>query len=72
MTTELITASPDDRVEQAMGWMTEHRIRHLPVLVDGRLFGTISIGDIVKRLYDQLELDNYYLRSYIGTICGAT
>jgi CBS domain-containing protein len=65
MTTTLITVSPDDRVGHAMGLMTEHRVRHLPVLEDGRLFGIISIGDVVKRLHDQLEQDNHYLRSYI-------
>lgn len=49
MTTELVTVSPTETTIQAMKLMTEHRIRHLPVVSDGELRGMISIGDIVKR-----------------------
>ena len=45
--------------------MTEHRIRHLPLMVDERLCGIVSIGDIVKAHHDQLEQDNNFMRSYI-------
>ncbi|MEK6233934.1 MAG: CBS domain-containing protein [Planctomycetales bacterium] len=65
MSSNLITASPDDRIEDAMQWMTEHRVRHLPIVVGNRLFGIVSIGDVVKRLHDQLARDNFFLQSYI-------
>ena len=60
-----VTASPDDDVADAMGAMTEHRIRHLPVLEGGKLAGIISIGDLVKAQHDELCRENHYLKSYI-------
>jgi CBS domain-containing protein len=45
---EIISVSPDDSVEECMRLMTEHRIRHLPVMQEGRLLGIISIGDLVN------------------------
>ena len=65
MTTDVITASPRDNVETVMGLMTEHRIRHLPILEEDRLVGIISIGDIVKAQHEELTRENYYLMSYI-------
>ena len=43
-----MTALPDDDVTVAMGLMTKHRIRHLPVIQDDELHGLVSIGDVVK------------------------
>ena len=65
MTTDLITGSPDDPVEKVMGLMTEKRIRHLPVLSEGRLVGIVSIGDIVKTQHAQLTIENRFLKDYI-------
>ena len=65
MSTDLITALPGDRLQDAMRLMTEHRVRHLPVVGEGRICGMISIGDIVKSHHDQLEMENHYMRSYI-------
>ena len=65
MTQHVITATPQDDVENVMGLMTEHRIRHLPVLQDDRLVGIISIGDTVKAQYDNLCRENHYLMAYI-------
>jgi CBS domain-containing protein len=66
MSSELTTGSPLDSVQDAMGVMTERRIRHLPVLDDdGRLVGLVSIGDLVKHQHDQLTMENHYLKSYI-------
>ena len=65
MTTRVITGSPGDSIEHAMGLMTEKRIRHLPVLEEGRLRGLISIGDVVKAQHQQMVLENHYLKSYI-------
>ena len=45
--------------------MTEHRIRHVPVVDDGELIGIISIGDVVKNRIDQLEFERDQLDSYV-------
>jgi CBS domain-containing protein len=65
MTTTLITASPTDSVEQIMGLMTTNRVRHLPVLDQGRLVGIISIGDVVKAQLERLAMENRFLKDYI-------
>lgn len=65
MTRDLITATPDDKVEHVMGVLTHHRIRHLPVLEGGALAGVISIGDIVKAQYEELSNENLFLKQYI-------
>ncbi|MEN6450099.1 MAG: CBS domain-containing protein [Thermoguttaceae bacterium] len=66
MSTGLVTAAPEDEVEDAMGVMTDRRIRHLPVLREGRLAGIISIGDVVKAQHDRLALENRCLKDYIA------
>ena len=66
MSTTLVTGTPDDEVEQVMGLMTTRRIRHLPVLSEGRLAGIISIGDVVKAQHDQLAIENRFMKDYIG------
>jgi CBS domain-containing protein len=45
--------------------MTEHRVRHVPVLRDNQLAGIISIGDVVKHRIDQLEFERDQLDSYV-------
>ena len=45
--------------------MTERRIRHVPVVDDGKLIGIISIGDVVKHRIDQLEFERDQLDSYV-------
>ncbi|MHC4400566.1 MAG: CBS domain-containing protein [Planctomycetota bacterium] len=65
MTTKLITASPTDAVEKIMGLMTKNRIRHLPVLSEGRLIGMVSIGDVVKAQHDRLAMENQFMKDYI-------
>jgi CBS domain-containing protein len=53
MTTEVITGVPQDDLHSVSNLMTEKRIRHLPILVEGELVGIISIGDVVKQQRDQ-------------------
>ena len=65
MSRELLTGTPNDSIEDTMGLMTERRIRHLPILVGGRLAGLISIGDVVKAHHDEVTMENHYLKSYI-------
>ena len=65
MTSEMVTGAPNDNVNDIMGKMTSRRVRHLPILDNGRLAGMISIGDIVKAQYELLVVENHYLREYI-------
>ncbi len=65
MSSPLVTALPSDSVEQVMGLMTSKRIRHLPVLSEGRLIGLVSIGDLVKAQHDHLALENRFMKDYI-------
>ncbi|MDA8043776.1 MAG: CBS domain-containing protein [Actinomycetota bacterium] len=66
MVAEVLTAGPDDEVESLMAVMTTHRVRHVPVVEDGRLVGIVSIGDVVKHRVDSLEDDNRALHNYIN------
>jgi CBS domain-containing protein len=54
--------SPDESVIRVMKLMTHHRVRHMPVLRDGKLAGIVSIGDIVKHRLEDLELETSVLR----------
>lgn len=65
MSREVVTGSPEDRVEHVMGLLTERRIRHLPVLKGEQLVGMISIGDVVKAQHHLLSIENHYLKNYI-------
>ncbi len=65
MTRDVITATPDDQLVEMMDIMTEHRIRHLPVMDDERLAGIISIGDLVNACRLSAERENSQLREYI-------
>ncbi|MDH3733397.1 MAG: CBS domain-containing protein [Gemmatimonadota bacterium] len=65
MTTQLITAKPDDRLATAMDVMTENKIRHLPIMDGDRLAGIISIGDLVNACRVLAERENSELRQYI-------
>jgi CBS domain-containing protein len=67
MTGEVITCSEDRSVDDLMRDMTEHRIRHIPVVRAGRLAGIVSIGDLVKYRLDELESERDALRDYIAT-----
>jgi len=65
MSSPVRTCSVDDSVESLMTVMTEHRIRHLPVVSKGALAGIVSIGDVVKTRIDELEDDRDALVEYI-------
>jgi CBS domain-containing protein len=53
-------------LEHLEGQMTEHRIRHVPVVSDGRLTAIVSIGDVVKNRIDDLQSERDQLRDYIS------
>ena len=65
MTADVHTCSPDASVDSLMAVMTERRIRHVPVVVDGALTGIVSIGDVVKHRVHDLEDENTKLVEYI-------
>ena len=65
MTTNLITCSPDDALDDIAALMTERRVRHLPVVTDGELAGIVSIGDAVAARLRELEQTREQLESYI-------
>jgi CBS domain-containing protein len=65
MTTKIVTGLPGDSVEQTMGLLTSKRIRHLPVVSEGRLIGMVSIGDVVKAQHDRLAMENRFMKDYI-------
>ncbi len=65
MTAELVTASPGDPVEKVMGLMTTKRIRHLPIISEGKLAGLVSIGDVVKAHLNHLAVENKFMKDYI-------
>ncbi len=67
MTAKVRTCSPRDTEAGLMGLMTEHRIRHLPVVEDGKLAGMISIGDVVKLRIEMIEREAEEMKSYIAS-----
>lgn len=66
MTKAVITAAPDETVDAGMARMTDRRVRHLPVVVNGKLVGIISIGDLVKRKIEEAEAHAEAMKSYIA------
>ena len=55
MTTLVVSVNPETRIHECMALMTEKRIRHLPVLDEGKLIGVVSIGDVVKSLLSEQD-----------------
>jgi CBS domain-containing protein len=65
MTSPVRTCAPTDDIDGLRVTMTEHRIRHLPVVRDGGLVGIVSIGDVVKSAIAELETEREQLVDYI-------
>lgn len=65
MTSPVVSANPGDSIEQCMETMTTCRCRHLPVVNDGKLLGIVSIGDLVKKMLDEKEIEVEQLNQYI-------
>lgn len=65
MTTDLITCETDANLDKIMVLMTEKRIRHLPVVNEGKLLGLISIGDVVKGRLREIQAEAQDLKDYI-------
>ncbi len=65
MSSPVIFIRPEQTIEEAMAIMTEKKIRHLPVLAEGRLGGLISIGDVVKAIIEDQKFTIDQLTNYI-------
>ena len=65
MTTEVITANPEDSLEQVMSVMTQHHIRHIPVMDNNKIVGLLALGDIINALLDKSLFQNELLKRYI-------
>ncbi|GAA1276421.1 histidine kinase [Planotetraspora silvatica] len=65
MTSDVRTCAPDANVDELRRTMTNHRIRHVPVVRNGRLAGIVSIGDVVKNTIEELETEKDALVGYI-------
>jgi CBS domain-containing protein len=66
VSTDVTTVAPDESVEECMRLMTEHRIRHLPVMQHDELVGIISIGDLVNWIISAQDAAIEQMESYIG------
>jgi CBS domain-containing protein len=65
MTSVVHTCEPHHQIEELMQVMTEHRVRHVPIMADGKLSGMISIGDVVKARIAHLEFERDQLGNYL-------
>lgn len=66
MTKKVVVCRPEDSIYELMNLMTNNRIRHLPVMVDGKLAGLISIGDVVKQRIAEVEFEANEMKRYIA------
>ena len=64
-TVDVHTVAPQTPLDEVARMMTERRVRHAPVVADGRLRGIVSIGDVVKSRIDELETERAALSDYI-------
>ena len=67
MTARVHVCPPGASVEGLARTMTDHRVRHVPVVAEGALVGIVSIGDVVKARLDELEEERRQLVDYIQT-----
>ena len=65
MTKNVILGRPEDEIRQVMETMTKNRVRHIPVVADGKLEGIVSIGDVVKALLEYSEYEIKRLKEYM-------
>ncbi len=66
MSRSVITATPDETIDEGLSRMTDRRIRHLPVVEGGRLLGIVSIGDLVKMKIAKAEAEAAAMQAYIA------
>jgi CBS domain-containing protein len=66
MSSPVLTVAPNDTINHCMKQVTEHRIRHLPVVENQRVVGMLSIGDLVKAVIDDQAEQLEHLQKYIA------
>jgi CBS domain-containing protein len=67
MTRDLIRCQPDNTVNEAMGLMTNRRVRHLPIFEGDKMVGLVSIGDLVKYRILEVQSEADSMRAYIAS-----
>lgn len=67
MSADVISAKPSDSVQSALETMTQHHIRHLPIVDDAAVVGVVSIGDLVKDVISSQQTTIEQLENYIRT-----
>jgi CBS domain-containing protein len=67
MSKPVVCTRPDQTLEEAMALMTEKRVRHLPVIADGKVVGLISIGDLIKSIISEHKFIIEQLEHYISS-----
>ena len=67
MSSPVVTISPTDTAQTCMQLMTHRKIRHLPVVEDGRVLGLVSIGDLVKAVIEDQQQEIAHLQQYIAS-----
>ena len=67
MTADVLTVGLDDTAEHCMALVTNQRIRHLPVVVEGEVLGLVSIGDLVKAVIEDQQVELEQLQRYIAS-----
>ena len=65
MTPDPITCSPEESVLEIMGKIAQHQVGQLPVVDGDELVGLVSVGDLIKSLYEQIEAESQHLMNYI-------
>jgi CBS domain-containing protein len=65
MTLDPITCDVDDEVDAIMGLMSDRRIAKVPVIERGQMAGIISVGDVIKHLYERAQVENHHLMDYL-------
>jgi CBS domain-containing protein len=66
MTAEVVCVPPNRTIDDCMALMTQHRVRHLPVVDNGQVIGLVSIGDLVRATIDEQEFTINQLKNYIA------
>ncbi len=67
MSRDMIACSMDDTTDRLMEVMTEKRVRHLPVLENGKLAGLVSIGDVVKQRIEEISFEAEQMKMFIAS-----
>ena len=67
MSSPVFTVTPTDTAQTCMAMMTQRRIRHLPVMDEGRVVGLVSIGDLVKAVIEDQQHEIAQLQQYIAS-----